>query len=112
MIPERFRELISRGETMDVEFKGEERTRLSDTDVVEAVVCLTNRPSNDAGQLFIGVANWCVLGNARARFMSAHPKIWTTPNQQCTAPKIIQIYPKDSHLDAAFAANLKTLEYG
>jgi hypothetical protein len=50
MIPERLQELISRGETMDV--------------------------------------------------------------QKCTAPKIIQIYPKDSHLDAAFAANLKTLEYG
>jgi len=41
--------LISHGETLDVEFKGEEKQSLNDTDLVEAVVCLANRSGNQPG---------------------------------------------------------------
>ena len=43
MTPERLQELIAAGESLDVEFKGEERAPLSDDDLVEALVCLANR---------------------------------------------------------------------
>jgi len=46
--------LIKSGETMDVEFKSD-RNKLSDNDIVEAVVCLSNRPGNASGWLLIGV---------------------------------------------------------
>jgi hypothetical protein len=35
--------LIARGETLTVEFKGEEKAPLSDRELVEAVVCMANR---------------------------------------------------------------------
>ena len=46
MNPELLLQLIQQGETMDIEFKGEERNALSDNDLVEAVVCLCNRPGD------------------------------------------------------------------
>lgn len=55
MTPETLRSLIAGGETFDVEFKGEEKAPLSDRDLVEAVVCLTNRPSSEPAWLLIGV---------------------------------------------------------
>jgi len=55
MTPEVLRNLIAGGETLDVEFKGEEKAPLSDRDLVEAVVCLTNRPSSEPAWLLIGV---------------------------------------------------------
>ena len=48
-------QLIQQGETMDIEFKGEERKALSDNDLVEAVVCLCNRPGDVPGYLLLGV---------------------------------------------------------
>lgn len=55
MTPESLRALIDGGETLDVEFKGEEKRPLSDGDVVDTVVCLANRPGDAAGWLLIGV---------------------------------------------------------
>lgn len=49
------RRLIAAGETLDVEFKGEERGPLNDRDLVEAVVCLANRGGNESGWLLVGV---------------------------------------------------------
>lgn len=55
MTPEALRSLIAGGETLDVEFKGEEARALSDGDLVEAVVCLANRSGNAPGWLLVGV---------------------------------------------------------
>lgn len=55
MTPERLRELISEGEKLSVEFKGEENEPLSDRDLVKAAVCLANRPDETAGWLLVGV---------------------------------------------------------
>lgn len=54
MTPERLRDLIASGETLEVEFKGEERKSLSDDELIEAVVCLANRSSNAPAWLLIG----------------------------------------------------------
>ena len=43
MTPQDLRALIAAGETLSVEFKGEERESLNDRDLVEAVICLANR---------------------------------------------------------------------
>lgn len=54
----RVRELIAGGETMTVEFKGEGTKPLSETEIVETVVCLANLPAAyDAAVLLIGVEN-------------------------------------------------------
>ncbi|MEW6229868.1 MAG: ATP-binding protein, partial [Bacillota bacterium] len=55
MTPERLRRLIEGGETLEVEFKGEERHPLSDHELVEATVCLANRPGQATGWLLVGV---------------------------------------------------------
>ena len=55
MTPEEVRNLIGRGETINVEFKGERSGPLKDRDLVEAVVCLANRQGHDWGYLFVGV---------------------------------------------------------
>ncbi|HRT97413.1 MAG: ATP-binding protein [Candidatus Bipolaricaulis sp.] len=55
MTPEVLRNLIAGGETLDVEFKGEEKGPLSDRDLVEAVVCLANRHGSESAWLLIGV---------------------------------------------------------
>jgi ATP-dependent DNA helicase RecG len=55
MTEEEIRLLISHGETLDVEFKGEEKQPLNDTALVEAVVCLANRSGNQPGYLLVGV---------------------------------------------------------
>lgn len=57
MSPERLRALIAAGETLDVEFKGEEAHPFSDAEIVEAVVCLANRPGDRPGWLLVGVEN-------------------------------------------------------
>jgi ATP-dependent DNA helicase RecG len=44
MKPEAVHALIAAGETLTVEFKGEERGPLNDRDLVEAIVCLANQP--------------------------------------------------------------------
>lgn len=55
MTPEKLHELIAGGESLHVEFKGESKRPLNDTDLVEAVVCLANRPADGAGWLLVGV---------------------------------------------------------
>jgi predicted HTH transcriptional regulator len=67
MTPERLQELIAAGESTDVEFKGEERSRLSDEDLVEAVVCLANRGADTPAWLLIGVEDDGRVTGARPR---------------------------------------------
>lgn len=55
MTSEQLLPMIAAGETLAVEFKGEERAPLNDRDLVEAVVCLANRSSNEPAYLMIGV---------------------------------------------------------
>lgn len=68
MTPEKLQEVIRTGESLDVEFKGESNSRsLSDTDLVEAVVCLANRSSDRTGWLLIGVEDDGRITGARPR---------------------------------------------
>lgn len=67
MTPEVLRDLIEGGETLEVEFKGEGGHPLSDGDIVEAVVCLANRPGSDPGWLLVGVEDDGQVTGARPR---------------------------------------------
>ncbi len=67
MTPEAIRSLVSDGESLDVEFKGEETRPLSDGDLVDAVVCLANRPGNAPGWLLVGVEDDGRITGARPR---------------------------------------------
>ncbi len=67
MTPERLRELIAGGESLAVEFKGESQRRLSDADLIDAVVCLANRPSNGMGWFLIGVEDDGRITGAKPR---------------------------------------------
>lgn len=67
MTTEQLRALIAGGETLDVEFKGEEHGRLSDGDLVEAVVCMSNRPGSQAGWVLVGVEDDGRVTGARPR---------------------------------------------
>lgn len=55
MTPDALRTLIGGGETLGVEFKGEDRTPLADRDLVEAIVCLVNRIGIAPAYILIGV---------------------------------------------------------
>lgn len=70
MTPEALRELISAGEMLDVEFKSEEAGALSDRDLLEAIVCLANRPGTASGWLLVGVEDDGRISGARARHES------------------------------------------
>ena len=59
--------LISRGETLNVEFKGERSGPLNDRDLVEAVVCLANRLDHEWGYLFVGVEDDGSITGSRSR---------------------------------------------
>jgi len=67
MTPDALRVLIGRGETLTVEFKGEERSPLNDRDLVEAVVCLANQSGTEPARLLIGVEDDGRLTGARPR---------------------------------------------
>ncbi|GIW94563.1 MAG: ATPase AAA [Pirellulaceae bacterium] len=67
MTPERLRELIQAGESLDVEFKGESVRAVSDYELVEAVVCLANRFSQQPGWLLLGVEDDGRITGARPR---------------------------------------------
>ncbi len=67
MTPEEVRNLIGRGETINVEFKGERSGPLSDRDLLEAVVCLANRQDHEWGYLFVGVEDDGSITGARPR---------------------------------------------
>ncbi|MDD3581158.1 MAG: ATP-binding protein [Desulfobacca sp.] len=61
------RQLIDGGETLRVEFKGENNRSLSDAELLEAVVCLANRPGNESGWLLVGVEDDGKVTGAKAR---------------------------------------------
>ena len=67
MTAETLKSLIQQGETAAVEFKGEEAGSLSDRDLVEAVVCLSNRSGEGYGWLLVGVEDDGRVSGARAR---------------------------------------------
>lgn len=81
---------------MDIEFKGEERNALSDNDLVEAVVCLCNRPGDVPGYLFVGVEDDGRITGARPRHDTiTHPVMVsamisgrTRPAQSCRAEMV------------------------
>jgi len=70
MTPEKIQRLIETGETLDIEFKGEEKKPISDDELVEAVVCLANRSSNSPAWLLIGVEDDGRITGARPRHES------------------------------------------
>ncbi|MBI4917243.1 MAG: putative DNA binding domain-containing protein [Acidobacteria bacterium] len=67
MTPEELREIVAAGETLAVEFKGEAKQPLSDADLVEAVVCLSNRRGDQPGWLLVGVEDDGRVTGARPR---------------------------------------------
>lgn len=67
MTPDELVRMITAGETLAVEFKGEERTPLNDRDLVKAVVCLANRSGHEPGYLLIGVEDDGRITGARPR---------------------------------------------
>jgi ATP-dependent DNA helicase RecG len=67
MTPEWLQQLLQAGESLDVEFKGEEHRPLSDDDLVEVVVCLANRSSNTPAYLLVGVEDDHRVTGARPR---------------------------------------------
>lgn len=73
MTPELLKKLIESGETPLVEFKGERSRPLSDGDLVEAVVCLANRPGPaELAYLLVGVEDDGSITGARPRHEAGH----------------------------------------
>jgi ATP-dependent DNA helicase RecG len=72
MTPERLGEVIEAGESLDVEFKGEEARPLSDGELIEAVVCLANRRGDRPGWLLVGVEKDGRVTGARPRHEAGH----------------------------------------
>ena len=70
MTPEFLRMLVEGGETLDVEFKGEEAAPFSDRELVETVVCLANRSNHGFGWLLVGVEDDGRVSGARPRHES------------------------------------------
>jgi len=68
--PDKLREIIQDRESLTVEFKGEEQAPLSDTDLIEAVVCMAN---GQGGMLLIGVED-------DGRVTGLHPRHRTHPS--------------------------------
>ncbi len=71
MTPETLRGLIADGESLSVEFKGEEHAALNDRDLVEAVVCLANRLGDEPALLLVGVEDDGRITGARPRHGTA-----------------------------------------
>ena len=67
MTPERLRTLLATGECLTIEFKGEGARPFSDRELVEAVVCLANRPVDDPAWLIVGVEDDGAITGARPR---------------------------------------------
>jgi ATP-dependent DNA helicase RecG len=93
MTPEQLQQLIACGESMEVEFKGEERAPFNDRDLVEAVVCLCNRSGSEPGYLLVGVEDDGRVTGARPRHGDVtQPQLVqalianrTRPSQSCRA---------------------------
>lgn len=66
-LPRRVARWIAEGESYEVEFKGEQRERLNDRDLVEAVVCLAN---GNGGALLVGIEDDGTISGARPRHES------------------------------------------
>lgn len=64
MTKEEIKDIIAKGETFTVEFKGEEKSPLSNSDLYKAVTCLAN---GSGGLLFIGVEDDRRITGARPR---------------------------------------------
>ena len=67
MTPVNLENLIAGGESLNVEFKGEERSPLNDRDLVETVVCLANCSGIEPSWLFIGIEDDGRITGARRR---------------------------------------------
>jgi len=67
MTPDRLRELIAAGETLDVEFKSDSVNPVYDRELIEAIICLANRSSSDFGYLIVGVDDDGTISGARPR---------------------------------------------
>lgn len=67
MTPDNLRELIELGVSLSVEFKGEKSGHISDQEIIEAVVCLANRPAEETGWFLIGVEDDGRITGARPR---------------------------------------------
>jgi ATP-dependent DNA helicase RecG len=67
MTHEELQRLIAAGESLSVEFKGEERAALNDRELVEAVACLANRQGADPAWLLIGIEDDGRITGARPR---------------------------------------------
>lgn len=67
MTPERLLELIEAGESLNVEFKGEKKRVVTDRELIEAVVCLANRPGTGNAWLLVGVEDDGRITGARPR---------------------------------------------
>lgn len=70
MTPEQLEQLIQEGEMLNLEFKGEEKKAFSDRELVEAVICLANRPGQEPAWLLIGVEDDGRITGARPRHES------------------------------------------
>lgn len=64
MTLEHLKSLIAAGESLTVEFKGEERTPLSDRAIYEQAVCFAN---SEGGILLIGVEDCGRISGAKPR---------------------------------------------
>lgn len=64
---EKLLQIISNGENLTVEFKGEERSQISDDDIIETVVCLANRTTGETAYVLIGVEDDGRITGARPR---------------------------------------------
>jgi len=64
---ERLIELITQGESLNVEFKGEEGGPLSDRDLIETVICMANRPTTEEAFVLVGVEDDGRVTGARPR---------------------------------------------
>ncbi len=91
MTPERLRQLLG-GESLEVEYKSERRGPFNDRDLVEAVVCLANRPGTGTGYLLLGVEDDRQVTGARPRHESGRrtdPLLVQTLIAHRTSPSLI-----------------------
>ncbi len=93
MLPDDLQQLISAGETLDVEFRGEAQAACSDQELLEAVVALANRPGDAPGRLLLGVEDDGRVTGARPRHgettdcarLVAYLANRTRPSHRCQA---------------------------